>query len=85
MNNILLLIKAEWRMYASVIHAIIGSDNGISPVRRQSIIWTNDCLLLIGTLETNFSEIRFKTPGSKHATFFLWPLLSKHSVLKKRQ
>ena len=36
---------------------IIGLDNGLSPGRRQAIIWTNDGLLLIGPLETNFSEI----------------------------
>ena len=37
--------------------AIIGSDNGLSPDRRQAIIWTNDGIVLIGTLGTNFSEI----------------------------
>ena len=36
---------------------IIGSDNGLSPQRRQTIIWTNAGMLLIGTLGTNFSEI----------------------------
>ena len=36
---------------------IIGSDNGLSPVRRQAIIWTNAWLLFIGPLGTNFSEI----------------------------
>ena len=36
---------------------IIGSDNGLSPERRQAIIWTNAGILLIGPLETNFSEI----------------------------
>ena len=36
---------------------IIGSDNGLSPGRRQAIICTNAGLLLIGTLGTNFSEI----------------------------
>ena len=35
----------------------IGSDNGLSPGRRQAIIWTNAGILLIQTLETNFSEI----------------------------
>ena len=35
---------------------IIGSDNGLSPGRRQAIIWTNDGILLIRTLLTNFSE-----------------------------
>ena len=36
---------------------IIGSDNGLSPNRRQAIFWTNAGILLIGPLGTNFSEI----------------------------
>ena len=36
---------------------IIGPDNGLSPGRRQAIIWTNAGILLIGPLGTNFSEI----------------------------
>ena len=36
---------------------IIGSDNGLSPGRRQAIIITNAEMLLIGPLRTNFSEI----------------------------
>ena len=36
---------------------IIGSDNGLSPGRRQAIIWTIAGILLIGPLGTNFSEI----------------------------
>ena len=36
---------------------IIGSDNGLSPERRQAIIWTNTGILLIEPLGTNFSEI----------------------------
>ena len=35
---------------------IIGSDNDLSPGRRQAIIWTNDGILFIRTLLTNFSE-----------------------------
>ena len=35
---------------------IIGSDNGLSPGRRQAIIWTNAVILLFGPLGTNFSE-----------------------------
>ena len=35
---------------------ITGSDNGLSPGRRQAIIWTNAGILLIGPLGTNFSE-----------------------------
>ena len=34
----------------------IGSNNGLSPGRRQAIIWTNAAILLIGPLGTNFSE-----------------------------
>ena len=36
---------------------IIGSDNGLSPGRRQAIIWNNAGLLSIKPLETNFSKI----------------------------
>ena len=51
------LIEAEWRIYASLNWVIIGSDNGLSPVRHQAIIWTNAGILLIGPLGTNFGEI----------------------------
>ena len=36
--------------------AIIASHNGLSPGRRQAIIWTNAAELLIRALGTNFSE-----------------------------
>ena len=36
---------------------IIGSDNGLSPGRRQAIIWTIAGILLIGPLWTDFIEI----------------------------
>ena len=36
---------------------IIASDNGLSPGRRQAIIWTSAGILLIGPLGTQFSEI----------------------------
>ena len=39
---------------------IIGSDNGLSPGRRQAIIRTNAGILLIGPIGTNFSEILIK-------------------------
>ena len=35
---------------------VIGSYNGLSPVWRQAIIWTNDGILLIGPSGTKFSE-----------------------------
>ena len=36
---------------------VIGSDNALSPGRRQAIIWANAGILSIGPLGTNFSEI----------------------------
>ena len=36
---------------------IIGSDNGLSPGRRQAIIWTHVGIWLIGSLGANFCEI----------------------------
>ena len=36
---------------------IIDSDNGLSPGRRQAIVWTNVGILLIEPLRTNFSQI----------------------------
>ena len=38
----------------------IDSDNGLSPVQRQTIIWTNTVLLSIGPSRWNFSEIWIK-------------------------
>ena len=35
---------------------IVGLDNGLSPGRRQAIIWTNGGILLIEPFGTNFSE-----------------------------
>ena len=62
---------------------IIGSDNGLSPSRRQAIIWTNAGILLIGSLGTNFSEtligiqtfsykkMHLKVPSAKWLPFCL--------------
>ena len=36
---------------------IIGSDNGLSPDRRQALIWTNAGILFISPLGRNLSEI----------------------------
>ena len=48
---------------------IIGSDNGLSPGRRQAIIWTNAGILLIGPLGTNFcgTSIEIHTFSLKNA------------------
>ena len=51
---------------------IIGSDNGLSPDRRQAIIWTNAGILLIGPLGTDieiltfsFKKMRLKVSSAK--------------------
>ena len=50
------LFEAEWRICVSKT-IIIGSDNGLSPGRRQTIILSNAGILLIGPLGINFGEI----------------------------
>ena len=54
------LIQAEWRIYASSTHAITSSVNGLTPIRRQAIIWTSAVLLSIGPLGINLNQIVFK-------------------------
>ena len=44
-------------VYMSINYPTIGSYNGLSPIRRQAIIWTNSGILLIRNLGTNFNEI----------------------------
>ena len=57
------ILKTSSTLWGRVTHicvskqTIIGSDNGLSPGRRQAIIWTNAGILLIGTKGTNFSEV----------------------------
>ena len=44
------------RIYTSVYGVSIGSDNGLSPIRRQTIIWTNAGILLNEPLGKKLSE-----------------------------
>ena len=64
LGNLLCFEKTLWLTHwGRVTHICIGTntnigaDNGLSPCRRQAIIWTNAGILLIGPLGTNFSEI----------------------------
>ena len=50
--DVFYLNEAKWRIYALYKITIIGSDNGFSPGRHQSIIWSNGGILLFGFLET---------------------------------
>ena len=56
---------------------IIGSDNGLSPRRRQAIIWTNVGILLIRPLGTNFSEILIRNQTFSFKKIHLKMLFAK--------
>ena len=59
------LIETEWRIKASVLNlALIGSDNCLASVWRQGSIWTNDGLLLIGSVDN-------RTPFYIHHIWYL--------------
>ena len=71
---------------------IIGSDNGLSPSRRQAIIWTNAGILLFGPLATNFNDIfieihifSFKKIHLKMSSGKLRPFCLGLNVLKYHQ
>ena len=51
------LFPPEFRIYALVSWASIGSGNGLLPVQHQAINWSNAQLLSIGALGTNLVEI----------------------------
>ena len=83
---------SPWSQFYSLTHwgqvtyicvsksTIIASDNGLSPDRRQAIIWTNAGILQIGLLQTNFIEIlieiqtfSFRKMHLKRSSAKWWP------------
>ena len=58
--NNLSLDLADWWNRNDNKKVSIGSDNCLSPGRRQAITYTNAEISLIGPLGTNFSEIGIK-------------------------
>ena len=67
---------------------IIGSDNGLSPERRQAITWTNAGLLSMGLLRTYFCEIwigilsfSFKKMQLKMLSAKMWPFCAGRDEL----
>ena len=94
MMHMVLLIVGELTHWGRVTHICVGSlttivsDNGLSPGRRQAIIWTNPGILLIGPWGTNFSEIligiqtfSFKKMHSKMSSAKLRPFCLGLNVL----
>ena len=71
---------------------VIGSDNGLSPGRRQAIIWNNAGILLIGPLGTNVSEIlieiytfSFKKMHLKMSSGKITAILSRRQCVDTQQ
>ena len=64
-------------IHASLNRDSIVSDNGLSPIRRQAIIWTNAELLPIGPLGTNCSEISINIKKISFAKMHLKILSAK--------
>ena len=80
-----------WTHWGPVTHVsvskvtIIGPDNGLSPGRRQAIIWTNAGILLIRILGTNFSEILiYIHPFKKMSSAKWWQYCFGLNVFKNR-
>ena len=64
---------------------IIGSDNGLSPGRRQAIIWTNAWILSIGPLGTNFIEMLIKIHTFSFRKMHSKCRLEKTAILSRLQ
>ena len=87
--NLKVLTQWGWVTHVCVGNlTIIGSDNGLSPGRRQAIISTNAGISLIGPLGTNFSEIlaeimtiSFKKMYLKVSSVKWWPFCLSLNVL----
>ena len=58
-------------------YAVIDYDNGLSPVNRKSIIWTNGGLSLIWLSGINFSKISIKIKTFSFKKLYLKMLSAK--------
>ena len=71
-------------MHASVTKTIIGLDNGMSPVRRQTITWTNVDLLSIGPLGTNINGILINIETFLLRKMRLWNTICEMAAIFSR-
>ena len=86
------LIFPYCHTYASVNWFSIGADNGLPPIRRQAIIWTNSWLFSIGPLGTRFNEILIKIQNFSFTKMHLkissakrWPFCPGRYELRVRR
>ena len=62
----------------------ISSGNGLSPVRRQAITWTNAGVLSIGLVGTNLSEIQIRILLFPFKKMHLrWPSAEMAAILSR--
>ena len=64
-----------WRIYVPVNWVIIGSGNGLSPIQRQTIIWTNPTNWNLGNkLQWNLTDRYTNFSSAKmHLKMSPWP------------
>ena len=67
-----------------VQHANTATDNGLSPVRRQALIWPNTAILSIRTQVTYFSEIPCKIQNYSFKKMRLKMLFAKVAAILSR-
>ena len=61
-----------WRRYASGNQVIIGSGNGLSPIQRKAIIWTNNDILSIEPPGKKTSGKFESKHVDLHSTKWIW-------------
>ena len=65
---------------------IIGSDNSLSPGRRQVIIWTDAVILLVGPIRTHFVEILIGIKTTRpYESHFFYLTKKRHVQTQARQ
>ena len=62
---------------------IIGSDNGLSPARRQAIIWANAGIMLIQSIGTNFNEIFIQENAFENIVCKMAAILSRPQYVNR--
>ena len=78
-NNMLAVLVSVWRritknnqmFHFKEVLVKIGSGNGLAPIRRQAITWTNTDLLSIPPQGTYFNEMLFEAQKSSFKIIYL--------------
>ena len=83
-QNGLTLWGPEMYIYISKL-TIIGSGNGLSPLRQQAITWPNVALLSVGLLETTFNEIWIRILSFSFKKMHLKMLSAKMAAYLSRE